>query len=155
VLGCCISRISGAFLELIRSRGWRARKIRPKVIRKPAASAMPASAHMARLSTRSWTSRVRTDAPNFLRRSERSAARVERAAAAPGGRCPRRRGDSHADRSSGASKFSAKTGFVEKEAGCEHIYVEPMSGAMTDPDRPALLEALQQARSGAALIIRG
>jgi DNA invertase Pin-like site-specific DNA recombinase len=38
-----------------------------------------------------------------------------------------------------------------KEAGCEHIYVEQMSGAVTD--RPALLDALQYARSGDTLIV--
>ena len=38
-----------------------------------------------------------------------------------------------------------------KEAGCEKIYIEQMSGAVTD--RPALLEALQYARSGDTLIV--
>ena len=38
-----------------------------------------------------------------------------------------------------------------KEAGCEQIYVEQMSGAVTD--RPALHEALTHARSGDTLIV--
>lgn len=38
-----------------------------------------------------------------------------------------------------------------KEAGCEKIYVEQMSGAVTD--RPALREALEYARSGDTLIV--
>src|SRR5580692_5520871 len=38
-----------------------------------------------------------------------------------------------------------------KEAGCEKIYVEQMSGAVTD--RPALREALTYARSGDTLIV--
>src|SRR5580693_4435071 len=38
-----------------------------------------------------------------------------------------------------------------KEAGCEKIYVEQMSGAVTD--RPALREALTYARSGNTLIV--
>ena len=38
-----------------------------------------------------------------------------------------------------------------KEVGCEHIYVEQMSGAVTD--RPALCEALGYARSGDTLIV--
>ena len=38
-----------------------------------------------------------------------------------------------------------------KEAGCEKIYIEQMSGSVTD--RPALLEALEYARSGDTLIV--
>ena len=38
-----------------------------------------------------------------------------------------------------------------KDAGCETIYIEQMSGAVTD--RPALLEALKYARSGDTLIV--
>jgi DNA invertase Pin-like site-specific DNA recombinase len=38
-----------------------------------------------------------------------------------------------------------------KEAGCEHIYIEQMSGAVMD--RPALCEALSYARSGDTLIV--
>jgi DNA invertase Pin-like site-specific DNA recombinase len=38
-----------------------------------------------------------------------------------------------------------------KEAGCEKIYIEQMSGAVTD--RPALREALEYARSGDTLIV--
>ena len=38
-----------------------------------------------------------------------------------------------------------------KDAGCENIYIEQMSGAVTD--RPALLEALKYARSGDTLIV--
>jgi DNA invertase Pin-like site-specific DNA recombinase len=38
-----------------------------------------------------------------------------------------------------------------KEAGCEKIYVEQMSGAVTD--RPALREVLTYARSGDTLIV--
>lgn len=38
-----------------------------------------------------------------------------------------------------------------KEAGCEKIYIEQMSGAVTD--RPALHEALEYARSGDTLIV--
>ncbi len=38
-----------------------------------------------------------------------------------------------------------------KEAGCEKIFIEQMSGAVTD--RPALREALDYARSGDTLIV--
>ncbi len=38
-----------------------------------------------------------------------------------------------------------------KEAGCEKIFIEQMSGAV--PDRPALREALDYARSGDTLIV--
>ena len=38
-----------------------------------------------------------------------------------------------------------------REAGCEKIFVEQMSGAVTD--RPALREALEYARSGDTLIV--
>jgi predicted site-specific integrase-resolvase len=38
-----------------------------------------------------------------------------------------------------------------KEAGCEKIYIEQMSGAVAD--RPALREALEYARSGDTLIV--
>ena len=38
-----------------------------------------------------------------------------------------------------------------KEAGCQQIYIEQMSGAVTE--RPALLDALQFARSGDTLIV--
>ena len=38
-----------------------------------------------------------------------------------------------------------------KEAGCEKIFVEQMSGAVTD--RPALCEALEYARSGDTLVV--
>lgn len=38
-----------------------------------------------------------------------------------------------------------------KEAGCEKIFIEQMSGAVAE--RPALLEALQYARSGDTLIV--
>jgi DNA invertase Pin-like site-specific DNA recombinase len=38
-----------------------------------------------------------------------------------------------------------------KEAGCEQVYIEQMSGAVTG--RPALLEALQYARSGDTLVV--
>ena len=38
-----------------------------------------------------------------------------------------------------------------KEAGCEKIFIEQMSGAVSD--RPALREALDYARSGDTLIV--
>ncbi len=38
-----------------------------------------------------------------------------------------------------------------KEAGCEKIFIEQMSGAVSD--RPALCEALDHARSGDTLIV--
>ncbi len=38
-----------------------------------------------------------------------------------------------------------------KEAGCEKIFIEQMSGAVTD--RPALREALEYARSGNTLVV--
>jgi DNA invertase Pin-like site-specific DNA recombinase len=38
-----------------------------------------------------------------------------------------------------------------KEAGCERIYIEQMSGAVTD--RPELMEAISYARSGDTLIV--
>src|SRR5580693_4849264 len=38
-----------------------------------------------------------------------------------------------------------------KEAGCEKIYIEQMSGAVTD--RPELQEALSYARSGDTLVV--
>jgi DNA invertase Pin-like site-specific DNA recombinase len=38
-----------------------------------------------------------------------------------------------------------------KEAGCEKIFIEQMSGAVTD--RPALREVLEYARSGDTLVV--